>query len=367
METVSNKIRQLIREEINKTFLLQERFSSKQIDDAVDAIKNELIEFEDAVIEDNYRKETPDKKAKILTEILTIYVRNKNIFFKDLVLAIRFVKVKKEYPLNHDELKTNARGSFGEDYGFIDSADKKLTKSKINIDYTFNEGEFDTKILTALVYHEVLHMYELYNKILNGKSGFSDKHMIYNMFMKKLLEKAKENKCYDFLERLSRIIYCLCYFEKNAFVTSLYGKLLDCESFNLRNANEEFLQTKTYSSYYEPLKNVNENLNINLINNESSEFIKNNLNDLIKETVEEYNNWNINNKVTINEIPFKYNGESIEQYLSKIKKIAKNELIKFEKILPGIYKKVLYTRYKKLRGINERYFVFERRWYKFGL
>ena len=339
-------IKRILNEEIEKVFLLSERIVSEDIKSAASFVLNEIVDFESEILEQNWKPST-NGKAKVFMD--DFYINSKDLFFKNFLLTLRLVKLKSFEGISKDELFANNHGNFNDESMML-TENKKAISGKIRLNIFYKEGNINNNITLGLIYHELLHYYESYKRLLKyGEKSFSNLHSVYNIAHKKMaLDGKAENK--PFLYGLGTLVYCLCYFERNAFMSTLYGELIRVSCNSIECLKGQFKETKTYNNYYIFLENPEEIFNKSMI---SEDLDLQKINEIIKNSVESYNETNINNKVKLENIEFYYNGEGIEKYINKIYKLVKKSKERTDKKLPYAFEKILFDRKKKILAIRE--------------
>ncbi len=331
----------LIKEEIEK--ILKEVAVSEEIKESADLILKEILDFEESIL-DNRWKELSNIHGKTIRDELRIDVKNN--FFRTLNVEIRLVKIDKDQDVNSAIINSNNYGAFNDSLVYLDS-DDKIRNGKIFLNIAYFEGDLNNNLITGLIYHEILHYYEAWMRLKKyGNSKVSDFSNIKNSIQTKI-----KNECNgDFLKGLSEIIYYLCYFERNAFMATLYGELINTSARNTDEIEVLFKKTKTYENYYINL------LNPTLIFNKEMCISKEDLekvNKIIQSTINEYNKLNPKHKFDLPNIPFYYSGNGIDNYINKILKLVAKEQKVVENKLPKVFKKILKDKQLKLKSINE--------------
>jgi hypothetical protein len=331
----------LIKEEIEK--ILKEVAVSEEIKESAGLILKEVLDFEESIL-DNRWKELSNIHGKTIRDELRIDVKNN--FFRTLNVEIRLVKIDKDQDVNSAIINSNNYGAFNDSLVYLDSGDK-IRNGKIFLNIAYFEGDLNNNLTTGLIYHEILHYYEAWMRLKKyGNSKVSDFSNIKNSIQTKI-----KNECNgDFLKGLSEIIYYLCYFERNAFMATLYGELINTSARNIDEIEILFKKTKTYENYYINL------LNPALIFNKEMCISKEDLekvNKIIQSTINEYNKLNPKHKLDLSNIPFYYSGNGIDNYMNKILKLVAKEQKVVENKLPKVFKKILKDKQLKLKSINE--------------
>ncbi len=334
-------IRNLIREEIEK--ILKEVAVSEEMKESVNLILKEILDFEEGVF-DNRWKELSNIHGKTIRD--EIRIDTKGNFFRTLNIEIRLVKLDNGQKIDSTTINSNNYGTFKDSLVYLDS-DDKIRNGRIFLNIAYFEGNLNNNLTRGLIYHEILHYYEAWMRLKKyGNSKVSDFSNIKNSIQTKI-----KNECNgDFLKGLSEIIYYLCYFERNAFMATLYGELINVNASNIEELKILFRKTKTYENYYINLLNP-----ILILNKEmcvSKEDLER-VNSIIQSIINEYNKLNPNYQFDLIDNPFYYSGDSVDDYVNNILKLAAKEQKVVEKKLPKVFKKILKDKQLKLKSINE--------------
>ena len=87
-----NSLREYIKEEIDNIFLLNEVAVSEEIKNASNLILDKIIEIENETLLSNWKKSS---KIDGFVLVDRIYINSKDLFFKDLWIDLRLIKIKK--------------------------------------------------------------------------------------------------------------------------------------------------------------------------------------------------------------------------------------------------------------------------------
>lgn len=344
---VKKLLREYIREQVENVFLLNENIVSENIIKASEFVLNHIVELESEILEQDWKLSTNEKAMVFLDKT---YIFSKFLFFKDLWVTLRLIKLNKEVQVSESEIKANNHSSF-DDFAMRLTSDKKATKGEARFNIFYKDGDLNNDITLGLIYHEILHYYEHYQRLLKyGEKSFEDLHSVYNIFNSKINDddNLKQNA---FLYSLSTLVYCLCYFERNAFMANLYGELIRVSCDSISCLEGQFKQTSTYNNYYKFLKNPAEIFNEEMFHGNKDDLKE--INKIITGSIESYNKINVKNKIDNKDVGFYYKGESIKDYVEKIYKMIAKAKYKTDKKLPEVFKKVLFDREMKVRAINE--------------
>lgn len=117
--------------------------------------------------------------------------------------------------------------------------ENKLINPTISL--TFNFDKANEKDIKTTLLHELLHLYELYNRILND----SDKSLQWNSnsILQKIRDKYSNNK---FLEDFIYLLYLISDHEINARVSEVYKILIDCDNYNKETLINELYKTSSW-------------------------------------------------------------------------------------------------------------------------
>ena len=338
-------LRNLIREEINK--ILKEVAVSEDMKNSVELIFQEIIDFEESAFENRW-KNLSENELKIKGKSIRdeIHINTKEHFFRTLNIEVRLVKLDKNQKINSEVINSNNYGAFNDSIVYLDD-DKKIRNGKIFLNISYFSGDLKNNLTNGIIYHEILHYYEAWMRLKKyGNPKTSDFSNIKNSIQTKI-----KNECNgDFLKGLSEIIYYLCYFERNAFMATLYGELINTSSNSIEDLQNAFKKTKTYENYYVNLKNPTLIFNKGMcVSDKDLEDI----NKIIQDTVSQYNSLNPNYKFYSENIPFYYSGSGVDDYIKKILNLVNKERKLVENKLPKIFEKILKDKKMKLNSINE--------------
>ena len=343
-----NSLREYIKEEIDNIFLLNEVAVSEEIKNASNLILDKIIEIENETLLSNWKKSS---KIDGFVLVDRIYINSKDLFFKDLWIDLRLIKIKKTEHISEEQLKANNYGTFNENMILLND-DKKISRGQFFLNIAYVEGELKNNLTLGCIYHEVLHYYEAWKRFLKyGNPKVSDIASVRNSIQTRIKNECNGN----FLLGLSEIIYYLCYFERNAFMATLYGELINTGASSIEDLEREFKNTKTYQNYYVNLQNPQLIFNSSLCSDKNDLY---KINEIIEKTISNFNQVNINNKVESKDLKFFYKNESIEEYANKIFKLIKKEEAVVNKKLPFVFKKILADKQKKIKTLNEIDFNF---------
>lgn len=340
------RLRKFISKEVNKT--ITESIVSDEIKESANFLIYKIIELEKNISPFRWSELSHNEfgiTGKSIKEQITIDVEN--LFFENLILQVRFVKLDKNQEISQTLINSNNYGNFDDSMVYLNG--NKIKNGKIYLNISYFEDSLENGLTKGVVYHELLHYYESWQRLKKyGNPKTSDLSNIKNSIQTRLRNEV-DNK---FLNGISEIIYYFCYFERNAFMATLYGELIDRNENTLGGLNKIFKKTKTYENYYinllKPELIFNKNIGV-----EKDDLDK--INETIKETIKKYNQINPNNKYNPQKIPFYYKGGTVESYMKKILGIISTEQKIVERKINKVFKKVLYDRKSKLKSVNEKF------------
>ena len=254
-------------------------FSAKQLlEDAKKFLLDELIELESEIPSINWKKL---KRFDDSFEFNDFTILNTdNLFFKNIQIVFRFIKISKKIEISEEEFLKNNYGDFDDSYMKLEN--NKAVKGIIRLNIAYYEGNFKNDITKNLITHELEHYYEHYKRALNnGDKSFSYMSNVTNIAKEKNLNNEKN----EFLNNLSFLMYCSLYFERNANLSTLYGELMNMPGNSLKEIKNDFIISKIYKSYYKYLENpqqifnkelyLNNQIDLNIINKYINDSMEN--------------------------------------------------------------------------------------------
>jgi hypothetical protein len=121
--------------------------------------------------------------------------------------------------------------------------DNKIRRASINIQCGAVRGKLYRRGLMSVLYHELTHSFEIYNRRKHGKEAFStaDPEMDYSLIVDDLWDDDRE------ISVFCRAAYILFFkFEINAIVSSIYGELKEMNSTSWK---DDIYKTDTGKNY----------------------------------------------------------------------------------------------------------------------
>ena len=315
------RIKKIIKEEVERLFLLEERGVPKEVKKAtfviVDKIKREeqSVEKEDwvtrAIGNINYKKTTFTCRVK----------SEKDLFFKNLLLIVDCVKIL-DKNVNYNVLTNGNRAELYKNSIIFDAEKEKIKDLTIRLKLCYID-DVDNKLTYSLVSHELLHAFEF----LKRKEVFtSQKHSLYNAI-------NSDRGVYSKIKPLTFLFNTMCYFEINANIVGLYHELYKSNKNSLEGLKREYYDGGVYNEFFKYLEKPELILTNSLINSITKEELVG-LNSDIDE---------LNQKIGAKEKQeIKYiKSETVEQYFERIKIICKNSYnFLYKDVLDLIYKVV---------------------------
>jgi predicted SprT family Zn-dependent metalloprotease len=256
---------------------------------------------------------------KILTNIIFNKINpNETEYIIDKInnIDLRFINLKIEV-FNKKNI------SYG--YSLVDKYEnKQLINPIIHIEFDFDNN--DKKELKRIITHELLHIYEIYQRFKNNKNDSLQWILIDNIF--RLRKKYEDDK---FLSDLCLMIYYSSDQELNAVVAQTYSILMSCNSINKNILSEEMNSSKSWNIYKQLI--LFDIIDYVINYNRCLEFFKE-LNEVMKDES--------NNKYNIFEIPDteKDVNKIIKNYIYLFRKKAKYLKSKLIKVVDEVIKDI---------------------------
>ena len=333
---MKENIRKIIREAIDK-ILIKERITSKELEESGNFLYNELIEFESEIVSSNWKK--LNKVDGFEYSDFIVYNSN-DLFFTDVQIEFRFIKLSNNFKATEEELLRNNHGYF--DDKFMRIKNGKAIGGRIYLNFAYYDGNFKNTITKNLTKHEMEHYYEHYKRELNnGDKSFAYMANVTNVAKEKILN----NESNQFLNNLSFLMYCSLYFERNANLSTLYGELMNMPGGSLKEIDNDFKISKIYKFYYQYLENPQKIFNKEIFLKDEVDLtvINKYINDSIDDLEDKRNVLNA----------FFYKGNGVDNYIKKVYKIIEKSKYKFDKKLEYTFKKVLFDKKNQFGNLNE--------------
>jgi len=171
-------IRKIIREEIDKIMLFEEKGVPEEVIKATRKVVDRLVRYEKTILDDEWHDiESKDQfkiKAKSFKDE-SIFFHFYNLFFDGLSMGVEFLKLN---DVNSDQrIKTNStKGEILRDSVRFNFDKSKIKVARINLRICYT-NKIDELYVYGTISHELTHLYEVFKR---KEPVVSKKHMIYN-------------------------------------------------------------------------------------------------------------------------------------------------------------------------------------------
>ncbi len=302
-------IRKIIKEEIEKIFLSEEKGVSEEVIKATNEVVKKIAEYEEKIQEIEWDSVIYKGGINLPAEKYekNIEISFNDLFFEDVSFNLTFVRaLGKNIP--DDIISISNRAKLFRNVVFNEK-NGKIKNCHIDVKLCYNKN-IDNYITRGVISHELSHLYESFKR---KSPELSKKHEFYNAVHSMSIGGSK-------LEKITFLFYCMCYFELNANIHFLYEELYGNKFVNdYKDGLKWYYNTVTYKENLINLEKPENIIGVNFvktINKNDLQFLNSSINDV-------FYNLGIKNEKFKKYLYFNDKIGTIETYFERIKNLCK--------------------------------------------